>query len=285
MTHRLITQANADTECSEHAQLSRRELMANITMMGTVALSSAWLFGYQRACPQTIKDVTHNPRSETLPMKELVQVSAALPGLYASAPQRLPYDSSLEIRAFLLQRNHGNLLIYSVDTLASNAPAVRDLGGIARWYLNHWHEATVHADRITAPLLCHENDSKSVAKKLPVYEAFTSRHALDDDFEVIPTPGHTRGATAFLWSNGGNRFLFTSDTIYLRDGEWVATVLGESDRKSYIASLELIRDLDFDVLVPWATTRGQPCYALTDKSDAQRRIGAVLDRVRRGEDQ
>jgi glyoxylase-like metal-dependent hydrolase (beta-lactamase superfamily II) len=117
-----------------------------------------------------------------------------------------------------------------------------------------------------------------------VHETFADRHMLDEDFEVIPTPGHTRGATAFLWASGGRRFLFTSDTIYLRDGEWVATVLGESDRASYIESLELLRDLDFDVLVPWAATRGQPCYAATDKSDARRRIGAILDRVRRGED-
>jgi hypothetical protein len=217
-------------------------------------------------------------------MKELVQVNPALPGPYASAPQQLPFDSSLEIRAFLLQRAHGNLLIYSIDKLASDASAVRELGGISRWYLNHWHEAMVASGRITAPLYCHENDRESVAEKRPVHETFASRHVLDDDFEVIPTPGHTRGATAFLWASGGHRFLFTSDTIYLREDEWVATVLGESDRKSYIASLELIRDLDFDVLVPWAATRGQPCYAATDKSDARRRIGAILDRVRRGED-
>jgi glyoxylase-like metal-dependent hydrolase (beta-lactamase superfamily II) len=217
-------------------------------------------------------------------MKELVQVDAALPGLYASVPQRLPFDSSLEIRAFLLRRTHGNLLVYSVDKLASDAPAIRDIGGISRWYLNHWHEAMVASGRITAPLYCHEKDRESVAEKMPVYETFATRHVLDDDFEVIPTPGHTSGATAFLWVSGGHRFLFTSDTIYLRGGEWVATVLGESNRTSYIQSLELIRDLDFDVLVPWAATRGQPYYAATDKADARRRIDAILDRVRRGED-
>ena len=217
-------------------------------------------------------------------MKELVQVDAALPGLYASAPQRLPFDPSLEIRAFLLRRTHGNLLVYSVDKLASDASAVRDLGGISRWYLNHWHEAMVASGRITAPLYCHEKDRESVAEKTTVYEAFARRHLLDDDFEVIPTPGHTSGATAFLWASGGHRFLFTSDTIYLREGEWVATVLGESDRTFYIESLELIRDLDFDVLVPWAATRGQPCHSATDKFDARGRIGVILDRVRRGED-
>ena len=208
-----------------------------------------------------------------------------MPGLYASAPEPLSFDASLEIRAFLLQRKQGNLLVYAVHKLASDAPVIAELGGIARQYLNHRHEASVASDRIGAPLYCHEKERKSVAKEIAVHGTFASRHMLDDDFEVIPTPGHTSGATAYLWANGGRRFLFTSDTIYLREGEWVVTVLWSSDRTAYLESLALIRDLDFDVLVPWAATRGQPYYAMTDKANTRRRIGEILERVRRGEDQ
>ncbi len=57
-----------------------------------------------------------------------------------------------------------------------------------------------------------------------------------------------------------------------------------SDRGAYIASLELIRDLDFDVLVPWAATVGQPFHTVTDRADARRRIAAILERLRRGDD-
>ena len=72
---------------------------------------------------------------------------------------------------------------------------------------------------------------------------FRQRHLLDDNFEVIPTPGYTSGATAFLWDSGQHRCLFTGDSIYHREGEWVAAVLaGYSDRHAYIRSLELIRD-------------------------------------------
>jgi glyoxylase-like metal-dependent hydrolase (beta-lactamase superfamily II) len=106
---------------------------------------------------------------------------------------------------------------------------------------------------------------------------------LDDDFEVIPTPGHTSGATAYLWDSGEHRLLFTGDTIYLNEGEWVAAVLASSDRGLYIESLELIRELDFDVLVPWAATRGRPFYAHTDQADSRRRIDAMLERIWRGE--
>lgn len=53
------------------------------------------------------------------------------------------------------------------------------------------------------------------------------------------------------------------------------------DRGADIASLGLIRGLDFDVVVPWATTAA--AYAHTDKSDAGRRIDAILERFKAGE--
>jgi glyoxylase-like metal-dependent hydrolase (beta-lactamase superfamily II) len=213
--------------------------------------------------------------------QELVHMETARPGLYASAPESLPFAPSLHIRAFLLQRSHGNVLVYGAPGLDSGA--IEELGGISRHYLNHRHEAAFASGTVTAPLFVHEHERASVAGRLHVRGTFSRRHMLDDDFEVIPTPGHTRGATAFLWDSGGHRFLFTGDTIYLNDGEWVAAVLDSSDRGPYIESLDLIRELEFDVLVPWAATGGLPYHAVTDGVDARRRIDAIVERVRRGE--
>jgi glyoxylase-like metal-dependent hydrolase (beta-lactamase superfamily II) len=205
-------------------------------------------------------------------------------GLYASAPQMLPFGPSLHIRAFLLRRDQGNLLIYSTDDLESDAPAIEDLGGVSRHYLNHRHEAGFASKRVEAPLVVHENEGASVEEKTHVSASFSERHQVDGDFEVIPTPGHTSGATAYLWDDGEHRFLFTGDTIYLQDGEWVAAVLGSSEREPYLSSLELIRELDFDVLVPWAASAGEPYYAVTSRADTRRRVDAILERVRRGGD-
>jgi glyoxylase-like metal-dependent hydrolase (beta-lactamase superfamily II) len=208
--------------------------------------------------------------------RALAQMETAIPGLQASAPEPLPFAPDLHIRAFLLQRGAGDVLVYSVRGL--------ELGGVSRWYLNHRHEAMFPAQGVDAPLFVHERERAEVDEKLHVRGTFSRRHVLDGDFEAIPTPGHTPGATAYLWDSGEHRFLFTGDTIYLRDGEWIAAVLGSSDRAAYIESLELLRELDFDVLVPWAATAGQPFYATTSNADARRRIGAILERVRRGED-
>ena len=205
-------------------------------------------------------------------------------GLYALAPEPLPFAPSLDIRAFLLRRDRGNLLIYSTTTVRADTPAVTQAGGIARHYLNHSHEALFASEHVGLPVFVHEAERAAVRGRDRIRGTFSRRHMLDEDFAVIPTPGHTPGATAYLWDSGEHRVLFTGDTIYLDDGQWVAAVLSSSDRDAYLRSLELIAGLDFDVLVPWAATRGQRPYAMTDRADAQRRIGAIADRLRRGDD-
>jgi len=225
------------------------------------------------------------PAQAPEPTRAARTLGTGLAGLYAAAPEPLPFAPSVDIRAFLLRRDRGNLLLYSTTTLAAKAPAIEEeVGAITRHYLNHRHEAMFSSAWVDAPLFVHEAERASVSQSYHVRGTFSKRHMLDEDFEVIPTPGHTPGATAYLWDSGEHRMLFTGDTIYLDDGEWVAAVLGSSDRATYVESLELLRELDFDVLVPWAATRGQPYYAVTERADAQRRIGAILERLRRGED-
>jgi hypothetical protein len=216
--------------------------------------------------------------------QERGHLGAALPGLYPSPPEALPFGHALVIRAFLLQRSGGNLLIYSVKGLASSSTGIKELGGISRHYLNHRHEAGFASSWVEAPLYVHQDERESVAQSYRVAGIFSDRHLVDQDFEVIPTPGHTRGATAYLWDNGSHRYLFTGDTICLSGDDWIAVVLASSDRVAYLESLNLIRELEFDVLVPWVATEGGPCYSLTGKADARRRIDSIIDRVRRGSD-
>ena len=216
-------------------------------------------------------------------------MQTVIPGLHASDPQALSFAPSAHVRAFLLQRPQGNLLVYSAGTVADDVRAIEEQGGIARHYLNHWHEAAFGGgDRVAAtfeaPLFCHDDERQSVSETAPVAGTFSGRHMHGDDLEVIPIPGHTSGATAYLWDSGQHRCLFTGDSLWLREGEWVAAVLESSDRAAYMESLGLIKDLEFDVLVPWAATAGRPVHALTGKEDAQRRIDAILERVRRGDD-
>jgi glyoxylase-like metal-dependent hydrolase (beta-lactamase superfamily II) len=196
-----------------------------------------------------------------------------LPELVASPPHPLPFATSLHIRSYLLRRDTGNVLIYG-------APGGSKLGDISRAYLNHSHEAAFLDAALTAPLFVHAADRDETEPLHHVRATFSERHTLDDDLEVIPIPGHTPGATAYLWTSADRRFLFTGDTLFLGDGEWRAAVLDSSDREAYIRSLELLRGLEFDVLVPWGAAAGGPAYAETDPDDARGRIDAVLENIR-----
>jgi len=201
--------------------------------------------------------------------------TTAIAGLRPLDPVPLPFARDLAVRAFVLEREQGNILVYSSPGLV-----VRE--GVERQYLGHGHEAAVgRPAMVDAPLFVHEADRALVEPVQRVRGTFSRRHTLDDDFEVIPIPGHTPGSTAYLWDTGEQRLLFTADTIFLKEGEWHTAVLDSSDPAAYAESLELVRGLDFDVLVPWAAGRDEPPYALTTAADTRRRIDALLERVGR----
>jgi len=216
-------------------------------------------------------------------MGVMTTLAPSLPGLHASDPQPLPFAPDLHVRTFLLERDHGNVLVYGSEHASA-------LAGDASWqYLNHWHEAMFGNDEVRDELglhlVVHEADRAATIEQGRTVDAtFAERGPLDGHFEIIPTPGHTPGATAYLWDSGERRYLFTGDTIYLVDGEWVAAMLESSDRDEYLESLALLREIEFDVLVPWVASAGQPWFAETDRADTRRRIDAIIERLRAGSD-
>jgi glyoxylase-like metal-dependent hydrolase (beta-lactamase superfamily II) len=208
--------------------------------------------------------------------------------LHPLTPAPLPFAKALHVRSFVVPREHDNLLVYGSPTVMGDAAQIESLGGVSYQYLNHWHEAMFADERIRdelgAHVVIHEADRAEAANRQTVDATFSERGALGGGFELIPIPGHTPGATAFVWDNGEQRYLFTGDTIYLNHGEWTVAVLDSSDREAYVESLELLRDIEFDVLVPWGSSAGEPWFAETDRSDTRRRIDALIDRVRSGAD-
>jgi glyoxylase-like metal-dependent hydrolase (beta-lactamase superfamily II) len=209
-----------------------------------------------------------------------------VPSLYASGPEPLGFGPSLEIRAFLLIRKQGNVLLYRSAALREAAKQIADLGGIERQYLNHWHEASAECDWVSAtfgaPLYCPAAEVEEVAQRCRVDHTVSDREVVDGDLEIIPAPGHTPGATCFLWDTGERRCLFCGDTISFPRGSWRAAVLESSDRDQYLASLELIRSLEFDVIAPSVSASGQPFYDIVDRDQAQARIESLIRTINDG---
>jgi glyoxylase-like metal-dependent hydrolase (beta-lactamase superfamily II) len=190
-----------------------------------------------------------------------------IPDLHASAPSPLPFAPEQGVRAFLLRREAGNVLVYSASSVDTDA--VGRLGGAERILIGHWHEAEFGGGAEVSAAL----GAKLTGERAAPFEP------IGDDVEVIPIPGHTPEATAFLWRGA----LFTGDSVYVDGGEWVAAVLESSDREAYLQSLERLRELDFELLVPWVTGLNDPPAVPTDRADARRRLDAIIARLRRGE--
>jgi glyoxylase-like metal-dependent hydrolase (beta-lactamase superfamily II) len=206
-------------------------------------------------------------------------------GLLATPTSRLPYQHNVLLRSYVLERPQGNVIVYNSPGVTESADAITALGAPVRLLINHGHESMYGQPALDVPVWVHSQDRAEIAGSIHVAGTFDERLMIDDDLEVIPTPGHTAGTTSYLWNSGQHRFLFTGDFIWIEDGDWKAVVLSSHLRDAYLASLELVRDLDFDVLVPWGTTEGGPSYGLVaDAAEKRQRIDAIIDRVKAGSD-
>ncbi len=132
------------------------------------------------------------------------------------------------------------------DLLVYGAGVPAGLGDVTARYLNHWHEAMFAGPLEGVPTLVHELDREQAASRMAVDGTFAERSTLGDDWVV-------------------------------------ALDVSGSDRARFLQSLELVRELEYDRLVPWAAPAGHAGYATTDAADARRRIDSIIARVRRGE--
>jgi hypothetical protein len=192
-------------------------------------------------------------------------METVIPGLLASAPQPLPFAPTAWARAFLLERDRGNLLIYSVGELEAQLQAIGQRSRISRQYLNHHHEAEIAPRRVDRPARRSRGGARAGRRQ----------SACGNHLHGAPRPRRRLRSDP----NAG-----THERLDMFPVAWVAAVLESSDRAKYIESLELIRELDFELLVPWNATAGQAYHAVTDRSDARRRIEAILKRVTHGQD-
>lgn len=145
-----------------------------------------------------------------------------LPGIHASEPMTPSFAPRSSVRAYLVERPDGNLLLYATDAIAANDPDVQALGGIARVLLSHWNEAGFGAGEIGAP-------------------------------------------------------------VHVSDKGWKFAILPESDRETYLDSLAMLRDLEFDVLIPSFAPVGAPFYQRLTKQEWQDGIDTLVTRIKAGQ--
>jgi glyoxylase-like metal-dependent hydrolase (beta-lactamase superfamily II) len=208
-------------------------------------------------------------------------LQSSIRGLHATPTAPLPFLKGVVVRSFILEREQGNIIIYNAPGITAAAREILHLGPPDRLLVNHWHEAMFGAPALDVPIFVHEADRGLT--DLPIAGTFSKREHIARDLELIPTPGHTRGTTMFLWDNGEHRMLFPGDSIWVQGGAWKAVLLGEGDREAYLLSLSRIMELDFDILVPWGSEEGQPYGYYVTRAQAHEQLEGIMDRLQAGE--
>jgi glyoxylase-like metal-dependent hydrolase (beta-lactamase superfamily II) len=175
-----------------------------------------------------------------------------------SVPANLPSsihalrDTPTSQTTYLLQHTNGLIIFATKADLSPHDALIRKLGPVTHILLGDRHHVSEHtvqlAQRYGVPLSASKSEAVAV-KPLVIgnilpYERFEVIPGL----LAIPTPGHTRGAFSYLWSEAGRRYLFIGDTLVPIDGRWEYWVT-QKNRALMRESMQALAALKCDVVL------------------------------------
>ena len=205
------------------------------------------------------------------------------PNIYQIFPSK---QTPSKYRPFFVKRDEGNLLIpcFSTNsTIEAHFDAIAELGGLSRQLLGDSHFKSSHCDqvaeRFNAPVYCSEGEAPDVTPVVKQVMIFPfTRHLLEPQIEVIPTPGHRPGGVCYLISMDEKRYLFVGDFIW-HDGEkWIPTAT-KANFRAYIESLHLLEGIAFDVLLANSKI-SNPTYSVALNQETRKAfIADLLEQV------
>jgi hydroxyacylglutathione hydrolase len=202
------------------------------------------------------------------------------PNLFRSDPFEL-FEGGAKLCSFFLRRTDGNILVYGGGMFRNTKEQIKQEGGIRFQAISHRHETTRHPDWVRqefgAERYCHKNEVPVIAETFVVDFPFENETQIASDFLAFPTPGHCPGSSCFIWTTKDKTYAFTSDTLFLRDGEWDVDMADGSPTDA-AKSLRKLLTYDFDAIVPGVYYDG---LDVLQKSSSQLNgeLGPLLDRL------
>lgn len=122
-------------------------------------------------------------------------------------------ESSFGAFSYLVVRDQGNVMI---DLPRFAMPLVKNieaLGGAPTLLLTHRDDVADHAKlhrHFRARRVLHADDVTAGTSEVELQPKGAEAVRIDDDFVMIPVPGHTRGHSVYLYRD---RFLFSGDHL------------------------------------------------------------------------
>lgn len=119
-------------------------------------------------------------------------------------------ESSFGAASYFIQREGGNVLVDSPRFAGPLVKRLEALGGVRYLYLTHRDDVADHArfaEHFGCERVLHKDDVTSGTRDVEVQPEGTDWFELENDLEILPVPGHTKGHTVLLHKD----VLFTGD--------------------------------------------------------------------------
>jgi len=210
------------------------------------------------------------------------------PYLYRTESIPLFPFSSFRTNAYLLIRPNGNFLVFGPGkNISQYYEFIESKGGIKKVLMSHRDEASKYctkvADRFNAQVYCPELEKDEISKQCHIDKTFSGDQRIDNTFEIIFTPGHSPGSSCFLWTAPNKkRILFTGDNLVPREDGWGVYIMDKNNLPITIKSLQKMRKLEVDVIVPGGYSSKTPYEEVTNKRYKQI-IDDIIKRLKAGE--
>lgn len=120
--------------------------------------------------------------------------------------------------SFFIKSERGNWLIDSPKYLPFLAEKIETMGGIKYIFLTHRDDvadAQKYAEHFSASRIIHRDEISAQPGSEMVIEGYDAQ-PFENDFTIIPVPGHTKGHMVLLYKN---KFLFTGDHLAYNPAE------------------------------------------------------------------
>lgn len=201
--------------------------------------------------------------------RDMTEALATLPEHIAEDVYRCGYASESSFGAISWYIRDAKTLVDSPRFAAPLAKNLDALGGVRRMLLTHQDDVADHEkfhERFGCERVIHRDDARTRTASVEIKPQGSDPIRLDDDLLMIPTPGHTKGHSVFLYRD---RFLFTGDHLaWDPDDEVLYAFRGACwySWSEQIQSMERLLDYRFEWVLPG---HGRPVHLPAQRMHAE----------------
>jgi glyoxylase-like metal-dependent hydrolase (beta-lactamase superfamily II)/ferredoxin len=161
-------------------------------------------------------------------------------------------DKSFGATSYLIQIETGNLLIDSPRFTSAIAERISKLGKVETIFLTHIDDVADHlkySSYFDAKRIIHHHDLYDL-KDIEIILQDDEVYNLDNEIQIIPTPGHTKGSSVLLYKN---KYLFTGDHLAYSETKKHLIAFRSAcwfDWKIQIQSMRKLLEFEFEYVLP-----------------------------------